>query len=73
MLSRRVTSRIELVGAPRFDLRAGGAVAVMAGLAGDGVGGFMNTLGIQLFKRSRSLEMEVRCSRWNILQHTRGS
>ena len=41
MLSRRVPSRIELVGAPRFDLWAGGVGDAMSGMAGDGVGGFM--------------------------------
>ena len=62
MLSWRVSSHIELVGAPKFDLWAGGAGAVMAGLAGDNVGGFIDALGIQLLKRSCSLEMLVSCS-----------
>ena len=40
----------------------GGAGAVMAGMVGDSVGGFMDALGIHLLKRSCSLEMVVRCS-----------
>ena len=55
MLSRRVPSWIELVGAPRFDLWAGGVGDEMAGMAGDGVGGFMGALGIQLLKRFAQL------------------
>ena len=61
MLLRRVTSQIELVGAPRFELWVGEAGAVMAGLASDGVGGFMDALGIQLMKRLRRLEIAVSC------------
>ena len=61
MLSWHVPSRIELIFAPRFDLWDGGAGAVMAVLAEDGVGGFMDDLGIQLLKRSHSLEMTVSC------------
>ena len=62
MLLRRVPSQIELVGALRFDLWAGGEGGVMAGLSGDGFGGFMDALVIHLFKRSPRLEMVVSCS-----------
>ena len=55
-------SRIELVGALRFDLWDGGEGALMAGLAGDGDGEFMDSLRIQLLKSSCSLEMAVRFS-----------
>ena len=54
MLSRRVISRIELVGAPQFDLRAGGEGDVIVGGAGE------------LLKRSRSLDMAVSCSWWMV-------
>ena len=62
MLLRRVPSRIEMVGSTRFATGDGGAGYLMVGGDGDGVGGFMDALGIQLLKRSRSLEMAVRCS-----------
>ena len=61
MIFRRVPSYIELLGAPLFDLWAGGEEAVIVSMAGDGVGGFMDDLGIQFLKRSRSLEMVVSC------------
>ena len=54
MLSRRVISRIELVGAPQFDLGAGGEGDVIVGGAGE------------LLKRSRSLDMAVSCSWWMV-------
>ena len=57
MLYRRVPSWIELVVSQRFGLWAGGAEAVMVGMAGDSVGGFVDSLGIQLLKRSCILEM----------------
>ena len=62
MILRLVPSCIELVGALRFYLWSGGAGDVMASMTGDGVGGFMDALGIQFLKRSRSLEMVVICS-----------
>ena len=43
MLLQRVPSRIELTGAARFSVGGGGLV--VSG-AVDGIGGFMNTLGI---------------------------
>ena len=63
-LPRRVPSQIELLGATHFSAGAGGAGDLMVGGAGEGVGSFMDALGIQLLKRSRSLEMAVSCSWW---------
>ena len=62
MLLRRAPSGIELIGAMRFAVGAGGAGDLMVGGAGDSVGGYMDALGIQLLKRSRRLEMAVSCS-----------
>ena len=61
MLPRRVPSRIELAGATRFSVGARGAGGFMVERDGVGVGGFMDTLRIQLLKRLHSLEMAVSC------------
>ena len=66
MLLRSAPSLIELEGATRFSVGEGGAGNLMVGGAGGSVGGSMDTLGIQLLKRSRSLDMEVICSWWMV-------
>ena len=66
MLLRRAPSRIELAGSTRIAVGDGGAGSLMVGGDGNGVGGSMDDLGIQLLKRSRRLEMAVSCSWWMV-------
>ena len=66
MLPRRVTSRIELVVSTSFVAEAGEAGYFLVGGDGDGVSVFMDSLGIQLLKRSCSLEMYVSFSWWMV-------